>query len=128
MTIVGDHYPPPLSNHYLAMCVMIIKLVTIALILFNINPFNLLGVETPAFWTWLSTNKTYGCLMMFFICNTIEGQLISTGAFEITYNGENKYHLHHITYEYLVHFRFSYMVEVRNWPRSVTTRTIPNNR
>ena len=29
----------------------------------------------------------YACIMLFFICNTIEGQLISTGAFEISFNG-----------------------------------------
>lgn len=26
--------------------------------------------------------------MVFFLCNAIEGQLISTGAFEISFNGE----------------------------------------
>ena len=34
------------------------------------------------------TNKIYGCLMIFFVANAIEGQLISTGAFEIQFNGE----------------------------------------
>ncbi|KAK7486484.1 hypothetical protein BaRGS_00022285 [Batillaria attramentaria] len=28
----------------------------------------------------------YACLMLFFISNAIEGQMISTGAFEISYN------------------------------------------
>ena len=30
----------------------------------------------------------YACMMLFFVCNAIEGQLISTGAFEITFNGK----------------------------------------
>jgi len=30
----------------------------------------------------------YSSILIFFICNTIEGQLISTGAFEVTFNGE----------------------------------------
>lgn len=29
----------------------------------------------------------YACLMVVFLSNTIEGQLISTGAFEIIFNG-----------------------------------------
>lgn len=31
----------------------------------------------------------YACLMLFFISNAIEGQMISTGAFEILYNGKS---------------------------------------
>lgn len=29
----------------------------------------------------------YACMMLFFISNAVEGQLISTGAFEVSYNG-----------------------------------------
>lgn len=32
--------------------------------------------------------QLYACLMIFFISNAIEGQLISTGAFEVSFNGE----------------------------------------
>ena len=33
--------------------------------------------------------QVYACLMIFFISNAIEGQLISTGAFEVAFNGKN---------------------------------------
>lgn len=33
----------------------------------------------------------YACMMLFFIGNAIEGQLISTGAFEIEFNGKHEY-------------------------------------
>ncbi|KAI1289344.1 putative thioredoxin reductase-like selenoprotein T protein [Halotydeus destructor] len=46
-----------------------------------------MGLDTPPAWRWLTSHKVYGCLMAFFIGNMIEGQLISTGAFEISYNG-----------------------------------------
>jgi selT/selW/selH-like putative selenoprotein len=62
------------------------KMVMILLIVANVNPFAFLGLPTPSFWLWLTSNKIYGCLMTFFLSNTIEGQLLSTGAFEITYN------------------------------------------
>ncbi len=29
-------------------------------------------------------NKMYACMMLFFICNAVESQLVSTGAFEIS--------------------------------------------
>lgn len=32
--------------------------------------------------------KFYSCMMLFFLCNILEGQLVSTGAFEIYFNGE----------------------------------------
>jgi hypothetical protein len=38
-------------------------------------------------------NKLYSCMMLFFLCNIVEGQLVSTGAFEIYFNGESVLHL-----------------------------------
>jgi thioredoxin reductase-like selenoprotein T len=29
-------------------------------------------------------NKMYACMMLFFVCNAVESQLVSTGAFEIS--------------------------------------------
>jgi len=37
-------------------------------------------------WTWMQANKIYASLMLFFLSNFIENQLISTGAFEIYFN------------------------------------------
>lgn len=50
------------------------------------NPFPMLNMETPGIVTWAHENKIYACLMIFFISNAVEGQLISTGAFEVTFN------------------------------------------
>lgn len=54
------------------------------------NVFDYLGLETPTIWTWTQQNKFYACLMIFFLCNAVETQLISTGAFEILFNGNVK--------------------------------------
>lgn len=43
-------------------------------------------MDTPGFVTWAQENKIYACLMIFFISNAVEGQLISTGAFEVSFN------------------------------------------
>jgi len=63
-----------------------LKLALIALIIFGQNPLPQLGLQTPQIVNWALQNKMYACLMLFFISNAIEGQLISTGAFEISFN------------------------------------------
>jgi hypothetical protein len=70
---------------------MAVKVLLIICILGNINIFNLLGQEAPSWWAWCTTNKLYSCIMIFFLCNAVEGQLVSTGAFEISLNGKESY-------------------------------------
>ncbi|KAL7057162.1 hypothetical protein AAHC03_019245 [Spirometra sp. Aus1] len=53
----------------------------------GVNPFPSLGIETPGFFTYAIENKVSFCLMTFFIGGMIESQLLSTGAFEISFNG-----------------------------------------
>lgn len=86
MTVYGENHPPPMLRQFMAQLLSMSKMAILFMVLMNINPFTWLNQPTPSFWTWLSSNKLYGCLMTFFICNTIESQLISTGAFEINYN------------------------------------------
>jgi len=62
------------------------KLVVLALIIFGQNPLPALGLQTPQFVNWAFQNKIYACMMLFFISNAIENQMMSTGAFEITFN------------------------------------------
>ncbi|GIY97538.1 thioredoxin reductase-like selenoprotein T homolog CG3887 [Caerostris extrusa] len=52
------------------------------LLLFKKNIQKLLFSEIH----FLLLHSLYACLMVFFLSNTIEGQLISTGAFEIIFN------------------------------------------
>lgn len=55
----------------------------IVMILSGRDPFPLLGMQTPAVFNWMVSNKLSACLMLFMLSNTIEGVLMSTGAFEI---------------------------------------------
>jgi len=50
------------------------------------NPFTMLDWATPSVYAWALDNKLYATLMLFFLSNAIEGQMISTGAFEIIFN------------------------------------------
>ncbi|GBN78761.1 Thioredoxin reductase-like selenoprotein T1b [Araneus ventricosus] len=71
---------------HLASLIGFVKWCVIAMVLANFNPFVALRMNTPAIFIWMTQNKLYACLMVFFLSNTIEGQLISTGAFEIIFN------------------------------------------
>lgn len=66
----------------------IAKLILLACVLFGMNLWEWMRIPTPPWYIWLSQNKIYGCMMIFFLSNAIEGQLISTGAFEISFNGK----------------------------------------
>ncbi|RWS15870.1 selT-like protein [Dinothrombium tinctorium] len=89
LALIGDNYPPPAYKLRVAHFLSFAKLVLIGLVLSNINPFTYFAIETPSLWIWLTQHKIYGCLMVFFISNMIEGNLMSTGAFEIYLNAED---------------------------------------
>jgi len=84
--IEGDNYPPPPTRALVAQAMTILKMVAIACIIAGQNPFTWLNMDTPNIYTWALENKFYSVLMIFFISNAIEGQMISTGAFEIIFN------------------------------------------
>ena len=69
-----------------AQIISIIKFIVILMVLSSFNPFPFLGQDTPSWATWMLENKIYACMMTFFLCNAVETQLISTGAFEIHLN------------------------------------------
>jgi selT/selW/selH-like putative selenoprotein len=50
------------------------------------NPFTYFNTATPQIFTWAVENKIYAALILFFLSNAVETQLISTGAFEVTFN------------------------------------------
>lgn len=86
LIIQGDIYPPATVNTYLAHALSIAKMIFIIFIVSGQNPFTWLQVETPSVYTWALENKMYACLFLFFISNAVEGQLLSTGAFEVSFN------------------------------------------
>ncbi|CAG7829431.1 unnamed protein product [Allacma fusca] len=79
-------FPPPPPRQYLAQFISLAKFLILGCIIMNINPFEYLGLGRPNLWMWVTQNKIYASLMCFFLCNLIETQLISTGAFEIYFN------------------------------------------
>jgi len=82
--IEGDNYPPTTWKWQLAQFFSYAKMALIISIVASINPFNYIEMETPPIVAWAIENKLYSCMMIFFISNAVETQLVSTGAFEIT--------------------------------------------
>ena len=74
-----------ISRLQAAQIISICKFIVIIMVLASINPF-VYFMETPAWAAWMLENKIYACMMTFFLCNAVETQLISTGAFEISLN------------------------------------------
>lgn len=61
-------------------------MLAIVCILGGVNIFDYFNMQQPSWWQWCVENKIYSCMMLFFLCNLIEGQLMQSGAFEISLN------------------------------------------
>jgi len=92
LTITGDNYNPGGGRVMMSQIIGMLKMIVIGMIMFSFNPWTYFGSDvlgsTPSIVTWAYENKIYACLMTFFLCNMVETQLISSGAFEVTVNGE----------------------------------------
>lgn len=86
LNIEGDIYPPPAWRSHLAKLVQLIKFALIIITVSGIDPFPSLGFHTPSIITYALQNKMSFCLMAFLVGNLVEGQLLSTGAFEIYFD------------------------------------------
>lgn len=86
MLVSGYNYDPPGINMFLAKALGMLKLAVILCILGGVNIFDYLNMPAPTWWQWCTENKMYACMMLYFVSNIIEGQLIQSGAFEISLN------------------------------------------
>jgi len=93
LVIHGENYNPGGGRVQLSQLIGLLKFVVIGMVMASFNPWTRLGSDvmgpTPGIVTWAMENKYYACLMTFFLCNMVETQLISSGAFEVTVNGDS---------------------------------------
>jgi len=87
LQVEGGNFPPPPLKQIIAQTLGALKFVFIMILIVGQNPFDYINIATPEAFTWALENKVYACMMIFFMSNMIETQLISTGAFEIDFNG-----------------------------------------
>jgi len=86
LRVEGVNYPPGALKFGLAQALSVLKVILIILIAVGRNPFDYFGIATPQYFIWALNNKIYACMMLFFLSNMVEGQLVATGAFEVFYN------------------------------------------
>ncbi|XP_061402835.1 thioredoxin reductase-like selenoprotein T homolog CG3887 [Musca vetustissima] len=86
ITVTGGNYDPPGMNMYFSKLIFAVKILLIVVIVSSFDIFGSFGQPTPSWWRHLLENKLYACMMIFFVGNMLEGQLVSSGAFEISLN------------------------------------------
>ncbi|CAF0946231.1 unnamed protein product [Rotaria sordida] len=84
IVIIGENYPSSSLKTLFARILSIIKIILLICLLLDQNPFSFLHISTPKFYLWALQNKIYSCLMIFFLLNSFESYLMTTGAFEIS--------------------------------------------
>lgn len=62
------------------------KIAILIMLYLDVNPFTYLQMDTPRLWTHMTQSKIYSSFIIVFLSNSIESNLMSTGAFEIFYN------------------------------------------
>lgn len=86
LKIEGENFTPVAWKLYLAQFLSTFKMMVIGCIIFGFNPFAQFNLPTPGVFNWALQNKFYAAIMLFFLSNSFETHLISTGAFEIYLN------------------------------------------
>lgn len=86
LQVEGENFPPTTTRAAVAQFLSIFKLALIGLIVSGQDPFPYFNMQAPNIFTWAISNKIYSSMMVFFLSNALEGHLISTGAFEVTFN------------------------------------------
>nr|CAD7425513.1 unnamed protein product [Timema monikensis] len=84
--VEGENYNPSGLSMIIAKALGVIKMALIVCIVSGVNILQYTGIPLQSWWSWCVDNKLYSCMMVFFLSNALEGQLVSTGAFEISFN------------------------------------------
>lgn len=87
--VVLANYPPPLAKRMISKVIPVVQVGIIALIVAGEQIFPKLGIRTPPSWYFsLRTNRFGSIASTWLIGNFIQSFLQSSGAFEVSCNGE----------------------------------------
>lgn len=89
VVIEGTNFPPSQIKSLVSQFIGVAKIALIVMVIVGRDPFASMGIATPGIFNWMLSNKLSSCLMLFMLSNSIEGMMMSTGAFEI-YLGEEQ--------------------------------------
>lgn len=85
LVIQGENYNPSPHCVFLARLLYYVKMVILVGVLLRVNIVPFVATQ-PNWWTWCVDNRLYTCVVIFFLGNSVENMLMSTGAFEIMFN------------------------------------------
>lgn len=78
ISIEGANYDPPGLNFLLSKLILAAKMIFILIIVSQYDIWGQLGQAVPRWFTWCVENKIYACMMVFFVGNMLEAQVIWT--------------------------------------------------
>jgi len=87
LEVVGTNYPPGKTKLAFASMTQLATLGTIGMTLTGEQLFRTLGYPIPPWQTYLGNNKMSTCMTSWLLGNTVAQNLVSTGAFEVYYDG-----------------------------------------
>lgn len=76
ISIEGANYDPPGLNFLLSKLILAAKMIFILIIVSQYDIWGQLGQAVPRWFTWCVENKIYACMMVFFVGNMLEAQVI----------------------------------------------------
>lgn len=88
LDVKGDNYPAPPAKQLFASGISYLRIVLILLLLSGTYLFDTLDQPVPEWYTSAMDNRMMVIVGIFFMGNMIESSMLSSGAFEITVNGE----------------------------------------
>lgn len=86
--VIGSNYPPPPKNVAISRIVSFGSMAVIGTTLAGSQVLNMLDMPVPNWLMDLQDKKMGTCMGAWFLGNTIHQNLLSTGAFEIYFDGE----------------------------------------
>ncbi|BDA44855.1 probable thioredoxin reductase-like selenoprotein T [Coccomyxa sp. Obi] len=88
MEVLGTAYPVPPHKAFMAKVMMVAQYGSIGLLLGGEQLFAALGMPVPELYQQYRDKRTGIVLGIWLLGNALQNQLVSTGAFEVYYDGE----------------------------------------
>lgn len=88
MEVVGSNYPVTALKQAAAQAVSMAQMGGFAMVIFGEKAFETLGMPVPQFYIQNVAQNRFGAgVAVWFLGNFVQNQLVSTGAFEVYYDG-----------------------------------------
>lgn len=84
--VEGEIHKPDYLRTQLANLIFIAKSSFFIMAYFRFDPFLYFNLQTPRFWFFVLDNRMSASVLVLLLSSSIEGGMMSTGAFEIFYN------------------------------------------